>query len=117
MNGAVKLAVSRVDGCKYAVKSFPKERLSKRARRDLKNEADIYLSLDHPHVAQLEMVYETEKELHLVMEYMSGGELFDRVKDRGGFSEEDAAKATRQMLRALSYIHERGIVHRDLKLE
>ena len=45
----------------------------------LKREAEIYLALDHPHVARLEMVYETDAELHLVMEYMSGGELYDRL--------------------------------------
>jgi len=91
--------------------------LSKRAHKDLRSEVDIYLSLDHPHVAQLEMVYETQEMLHLVMECMEGGELFDRVAEKGRLEEAAAAKSTRQMLLALSYIHEHGVAHRDLKPE
>mmetsp|Transcript_37213 Transcript_37213/g.106291 ORF Transcript_37213/g.106291 Transcript_37213/m.106291 type:complete len:431 (+) Transcript_37213:2-1294(+) len=51
------------------------------------------------------------------MECMEGGELFDRVVDRGVFSEKDAAEALWQMLLALNYIHSHGVVHRDVKLE
>jgi len=116
MNGAVRRAVSRCDGCKYAVKTFSKIRLSKKAQQDMKNEAMIYLSVDHPHITQLEMIYEAEGEMHFVMEYMEGGELFHRLQAAGSFPEGAAARATRQMLRAVAYLHDRGVVHRDLKL-
>merc|ERR1719401_916340 len=86
-------------------------------KAELKSEAEIYLSLDHPHVARLEMVYETDDELHLVMEYMAGGELFDRLAERTRYTEKSAAEATHQMLLALAYLHAHGIAHRDLKLE
>merc|ERR1719422_887475 len=99
MSDPVKLAVSRYDGSKYskyAVKSFKKASMSYDARCRLKNEAEIYLSLDHPHVARLEMVYETREDLHLVMEYMEGGQLFDRLSSKGPFSENMTARITRQ---------------------
>jgi len=117
MNGPVRLATGRGDGRKHAVKSFRKTGLSARKRAELKSEAEIYLSLDHPHVARLEMVYETDKDLHLVMEYMCGGELYDRLAKQKQYSEEAAAEATHQMLLAVAYLHAQHIAHRDLKLE
>merc|ERR1719265_396241 len=55
--------------------------------------------------------------MHLVMECMEGGELFDRVAELKRFGERNAADALWQMLLALNYIHSHDIVHRDLKLE
>jgi calcium-dependent protein kinase len=73
--------------------------------------------MDHPHVARLLDVYETDDHISLVTECMDGGELFDRVMQVKRFSERKAADATRQMLLALNYLHSHGMVHRDLKLE
>ncbi|CAK9011332.1 unnamed protein product [Durusdinium trenchii] len=78
---------------------------------------ELFLSMDHPRVARLMDVYETEGRLSLVMECMEGGELFTRVMDREVFPEKDAAHTAWQMLLALNYIHSHGIVHRDIKLE
>lgn len=78
---------------------------------------EIYLTLDHPHIARLEKVFETEDDVHLVMEFMAGGELYDRLSQRKRYSEEDAAETTYQMLLAVAYLHGRQIAHRDLKLE
>merc|ERR1719382_551473 len=105
MSGPVRLAIGRSDRKKYAVKSFRKTGMSLRHREEMKNEAEIFLALDHPHVARLEMVYETEKDVHLVMEYMAGGELYDRLADRRQYTEEDAAEATHQILLAVAYLH------------
>ncbi|CAE8626929.1 unnamed protein product, partial [Polarella glacialis] len=62
-------------------------------------------------------VYQSEGRLDLVMECMSGGELFTRVQKRKRFSEADAATAAYQMLLAINYIHSHDVVHRDIKLE
>jgi len=119
MSGEVKLAIGRWDRCAYAVKSFSKRKIPPSSRADLKSEAEIYLSLDHPHIVRLDMVYESKDEMHFVMEQMEGGELFDRIAgtEEGVYSEREAMEATRQMLLALVYIHSCGIAHRDLKLE
>jgi calcium-dependent protein kinase len=73
--------------------------------------------MDHPNVARLVDVYESENRLSFVMECMEGGELFDRLLDKIVFGEADAATATLQMLLAINYMHSCGLVHRDLKLE
>lgn len=117
MCGPVLLATGKLDGRMYAVKSFKKGGLSSRKRGELKSEAEIYLALDHPHVARLENIYETDADLHFVMEYMAGGELYDRLINRHHYTEEAAASTSRQMLLAVAYLHTHQIVHRDLKLE
>lgn len=121
MSGPVRLAVGHGDGLKYAVKSFSKAGISPEKRAELKSEVEIYLSLDHPHVARLEMVYETDEDLHLVMEYMAGGELYGRLEAgiAAGqpYTEEAAAETTHQMLLAVAYLHAHFIAHRDIKLE
>lgn len=117
MNGAVKMAIGRHDGREYAVKSFNKMGLPQKELAHLKNEADVYLSLDHPHIVRLEHLYETKTGLHMVLEVMKGGELFDRLFKLGSFSEQVAADTVRQMLLAVAYLHAQGVVHRDIKLE
>jgi len=117
MSGPVLLATSRRDSRKYAVKSFKKKGLSCKTRAELQNEVEVYLTLDHPHVAKLEMVFETEEVIHLVMEYMEGGELYDRLAARRQYTEENAAETAYQILLAVAYLHAHQIAHRDLKLE
>jgi len=117
-NGVVKLASAIHSSGKkrFAVKSFQTKGLADHKRWQLNSEIEIFLCMDHPHIARLVDVYETSETITIVMECAEGGELFDRVTSRR-FSEDEAADATRQVLLALNYIHSHGIVHRDLKLE
>lgn len=117
MSGPVTLAASLEDGRKVAVKSFKKQGMNKRKKEELKSEVEIYLTLDHPHVAHLDRVFETEEDIHLVMEFMAGGELYDRLSSQKQYTEELAANTTYQMLLAVGYLHGHNIAHRDLKLE
>lgn len=94
---------------RFKLKAMKADHLEK-----LKNEAIIYLSLEHPHIARLFDVYENSEELSLVMQYCSGGTLQDALHDCS-FAECDFKQAAVQMLRVLSYIHRAGIVHRDIK--
>jgi calcium-dependent protein kinase len=112
-----KFASEKKGNRQFAVKSFRKRGLTPEAKKELRGEVEVYLKLDHPHVARLEDVYETDRELHLVMELMSGGELYARLAQRRHYSEADAAQTCRQMLLAIAYLHAHSIVHRDLKLE
>lgn len=117
-NGAVRLAQGRhMANQKFAVKTLNTPQGSSELLNEVMSEVECFLSLDHPHVTRLYDVYETENQLHFVMECMEGGELFDRIKTLQRFSEQDAANATWQMLLAIKYLHSHGIVHRDLKLE
>lgn len=119
--GSVLLATSknRAGGEKQtvAVKSFKLKGLKAHQKEQLLSEIEIFLCMDHPHVARLLDVYEDEQKISLVMECVEGGELFDRVIKDKRFPEPGAAHAMRQMLLAVQYIHSRGVVHRDLKLE
>lgn len=117
MNGPVFLATSYQDDRQYAVKSFNKSGLAPSMRESLRSEVENYILLDHPHIARLEQVYETTEEIHLVMEYMAGGELYDRLSKSTKYSEQVSVETTRQILLAVAYLHAQGMVHRDLKLE
>lgn len=116
-NGEVLMAKCKTTGADVAVKAFKLLGVSKTKRSELESEAEIFLGMDHPHVARLVDVYESPDKLNLVMECMKGGELFERVTQRKRFSEKDAAEATYQMLLAVNYLHKHGVVHRDIKLE
>lgn len=86
---------------------------------DAVEEVKIFASLNHPNVVKLVEVFDNGFELYLVMELLTGGELFERVANRGAYSEVDAAAACGQMCQAIDYLHTRPapIVHFDLKPE
>lgn len=115
-NGLVVLAKGRHDHRKYALKTIRKGKLMK-ALKELTDEVEIYLSLDHPHIAVLRDVYETEQDISLLTECCEGGELYGRLSSAGTYAEASAAEATHQMLLAVGYLHAHRVVHRDLKLE
>lgn len=73
--------------------------------------------MDHPNIIRLFEVFEDEKDLYLVMELCTGGELFDRIIKFGHFSERYAASIMKQILSAISYCHSNNVMHRDLKPE
>lgn len=73
--------------------------------------------LDHPNIVKLYQVIETEKTLYLVMEYASGGEVFDYLVSHGRMKEKEARAKFRQIVSAVQYCHQKRIIHRDLKAE
>ncbi|XP_044983874.1 serine/threonine-protein kinase SAPK4-like [Hordeum vulgare subsp. vulgare] len=76
-----------------------------------------HCSLLHPNIIQFIEVILTPTHLAIVMEYAAGGELFDRIVDRGQFSEEETTYFFQQLICGVSYCHHMQICHRDLKLE
>jgi calcium-dependent protein kinase len=116
-NGAVYLATHRVNGTRVAVKPYSVMRISKAEMRVLRNEVEIFLSLDHPHVCRLVGVYEDTEQIQVVMECCEGGEILEYINGRGHFGEKDAAHLAYQMFLSVAYIHAQDVVHRDIKLQ
>eukprot|EP00638_Chattonella_subsalsa_P005236 CAMPEP_0117758148 /NCGR_PEP_ID=MMETSP0947-20121206/15196_1 /TAXON_ID=44440 /ORGANISM="Chattonella subsalsa, Strain CCMP2191" /LENGTH=407 /DNA_ID=CAMNT_0005578261 /DNA_START=646 /DNA_END=1869 /DNA_ORIENTATION=+ len=83
----------------------------------VKKEIEIIASLSHPNIVTLHDVYEDQKFLHIITPLYSGGELFEKIVQRPRFSEKEAVSIIQQLLDAVAYCHERGVVHRDLKPE
>jgi calcium-dependent protein kinase len=77
----------------------------------------LHLLSPHKTLANLKEVYEDRDNVHIVMEYCSGGELFDRIIAKGTFSEAEAAKFFRQMVEMVAHCHNLGVMHRDIKPE
>jgi len=85
----------------------------------VRDEIYIMCQLEHPNVVRLEEVYESRNEIYLVMEICHGGELFTQLEEQPDYhyTEQEAAKLIHQILTSVQYMHSKGIVHRDLKLE
>jgi len=83
----------------------------------LQREIEIMKKVNHPNIIHLRGVYEVDKYVFLVMEYVSGGELFDRIAEKEQYSERDAVIVMRKVIESIDYLHKNGIAHRDLKPE
>lgn len=113
----VVLAESRdTPGVMHAIKCIDKKAL-KGKEDSLENEIKVLRRLKHPNIVQLLETYEDKNKVYLVMELVTGGELFDRIVEKGSYTEKDASDLIRQILEAVDYMHSQGVVHRDLKPE
>ncbi|XP_065104819.1 serine/threonine-protein kinase MARK2 isoform X5 [Paramisgurnus dabryanus] len=113
----VKLARHVLTGKEVAVKIIDKTQLNSSSLQKLFREVRIMKLLNHPNIVKLFEVIETEKTLYLVMEYASGGEVFDYLVAHGRMKEKEARAKFRQIVSAVQYCHQKCIVHRDLKAE
>ncbi|GAM25721.1 hypothetical protein SAMD00019534_088960 [Acytostelium subglobosum LB1] len=109
----VRVATHQVTGERVAVKSINTKFIKNKL---LRREIEIMKKVgDHPNILKLYEVYETKKQLHLILELVTGGELFEKIVQRGEYSEQDAAKIVKQIVSAVGHLHANGIAHRDLK--
>ena len=83
--------------------------------RTMQNEIAILRKVDHPNIVKLFDVFEDRHKLHLVMEFLPGGELFGRICEKESFSEREAVRILKEILEALDHMHDRNILHLDLK--
>jgi serine/threonine protein kinase len=112
----VKEITRKSDGRKFALKIIDKNKVGD-MEDAVQTEVDILRSISHPNIIKLYEVQDEKKKMNLVMELATGGELFDRIIERGTYTEADAAKLIGDLCNALAYMHAKGIVHRDLKPE
>ncbi|EAW81815.1 microtubule affinity regulating kinase 3 [Homo sapiens] len=111
----VKLARHILTGREVAIKIIDKTQLNPTSLQKLFREVRIMKILNHPNIVKLFEVIETEKTLYLIMEYASGGEVFDYLVAHGRMKEKEARSKFRQIVSAVQYCHQKRIVHRDLK--
>ena len=81
----------------------------------IEQEIQILQKLNHPNIIKLHATYEKPKYWYLVMEYIAGGELLDRICERKTYSEKDAKDVCRILFDSMAYCHEHKVAHRDLK--
>ena len=112
-SSVVKLCTQRGTSNEYAVKIIKKNVETKIVRAEI----GILLRLKHPNIIQLKDLFETDSHLYIILELVKGGELFERVVERGCYTEKDASAAVRELCEAVAYLHENDVVHRDLKPE
>jgi len=113
----VRKAIRKADGKEYALKCVRKKGMDEYNRKALESEVNIMLRLDHSNIVTLHELFDTPNHLHMIIDLLEGGELFDRIVEQGSFSEKSAANIIAQISEALKYLHGNNIVHRDLKPE
>nr|XP_055049058.1 death-associated protein kinase 2 isoform X1 [Misgurnus anguillicaudatus] len=117
----VKRCKEKSTGVEYAAK-FIKKRLNRVSRRgvrreEIEREVDILQELQHPNIISLHDVYENRTDIVLILELVSGGELFDFLAQKESLSEEEATDFIKQILDGVQYLHSKKIAHFDLKPE
>ncbi|KAG8468777.1 hypothetical protein KFE25_007295 [Diacronema lutheri] len=111
----VHRARHRQTGEVFACKVIDKWSIHNRQR--LANEIEVLQRVSHPSVIRLHDIFETDRVLALVTDIAAGGELFDKIVDKGHYSEKEASEVVRCLLSAIGHLHSHGIVHRDIKPE
>ena len=110
--GKVKTIIHKKTGQLRAVK------IIKKTKEFKLDEIENLMLLNHPNILKIfEYYYDEKKNIYIIMEYIRGEELFNKIQEVGQFSEVDAAIITKSILQAITYCHLRKIIHRDLKPE
>jgi len=102
-------------GTTVAIKEIDKAKVEDMG--DIEREIEVMKKINHTNVIRLYEIFEESKKTNLVMELVTGGELFDEIVNRGQYTEKDAAFVMGTLCNALDYLHKLRIVHRDLKPE
>lgn len=133
----VKVGINKKTKEKVAIKIIDRNDVGKDYEKNLRMEMDILRRVDHPNIIALHEMVEAGNKLYFVMELyvfthlcnflllpthlllgyrVTGGELFDRIVEKGSYSEEDAKILVRKIVSAIDYLHKQNIAHRDLKV-
>lgn len=118
-NGYIRKATLLSTGEQRAIKSIEKSMISKNPADKLKffNEVEVLKKIDHPNILKVYEYYEDSTYFHMVTEYISGGQLFDKILQTNDLSEPTVVNLMRQIFSAIAYCHEHKIIHGDLQPE
>lgn len=117
--GKVKLGWKKDGSSQVAIKLIRRESVATNPTRlpKIYREISILKELAHPNIVQLHEMVETERHIGIILEYASGGELFDYILNQRYLRDPSARRLFAQLVSGVGYLHKKGIVHRDLKLE
>ncbi|KAJ5819286.1 hypothetical protein N7474_004877 [Penicillium riverlandense] len=117
--GKVKLGWRRDGSIQVAIKLIRRESLGSNPSRlpKIYREISILRDLSHPNIVRLHEMVETDRHIGIILEYASGGELFDYILNQRYLKDNSARRLFAQLVSGVGYLHKKGIVHRDLKLE
>jgi len=100
-----------------AVKGYNKNGMNTSELDHLREEVDVHRALSHSNLVELVTVYESEDEVHIVLEELTGGSLLDHIRKKRRLSESEAAGILAQTLSVLAHLHSHNVAHRDIKPE
>lgn len=117
--GKVKLGWKQDSGVQVAIKLIKRDTVGSNPSRlaKIRREVTILRELQHPNIVQLIDMVETDRYIGIILEYASGGELFDYILNHRYLKDGSARRLFAQLVSGVGYLHKKGIVHRDLKLE
>lgn len=117
--GKVKLGWKKDGSVQVAIKLIRLEALGTNPNRlpKIYREISILRDLSHPNIVRLHEMVETKSYIGIILEYASGGELFDYILNQRYLKDNSARRLFAQLVSGVGYLHKKGIVHRDLKLE
>ncbi|KAF2637363.1 Pkinase-domain-containing protein [Massarina eburnea CBS 473.64] len=117
--GKVKMGWKKDSSVEVAIKLIRRETLGGNQNRLQKIYREIHIlrGLEHPNIVRLHEMVETERHIGIILEYASGGELFDHILNHRYLKDGAARRLFAQLISGVGYLHKKGIVHRDLKLE
>ena len=100
-----------------AIKCVCRKDLAKEDETSLRQEVDVMKDLHHENVVEFIDFFEEENFFYVVLEFLEGGELFDRIVEKNCYNEKEARDVVSTILKGMKYCHDKGIVHRDMKPE
>lgn len=115
--GQVILAVHNISKEQRAIKVIQRGEASTKSREHLKSEIQVMKSISHPNIVHTHQIFDLKRTIYIVMEYVSGGDLFDFVAQHEFLTEKQSSETLRSIFRAVEYLHRNSVVHRDLKPE
>ncbi|XP_031505253.1 CBL-interacting protein kinase 23 isoform X2 [Nymphaea colorata] len=114
----VKFARNVETGESVAIKILDKDKVLKHKMiGQIKREISTMKLIKHPNVIQMHEVMASKTKIYIILEFVTGGELFDKILNHGRLKEDEARKYFQQLINAVDYCHSRGVYHRDLKPE